>query len=84
MDLLLSQSEKKFDPQIVNLFFRNISIYPNGTKVILSNGKEALIKEQNDNFPMRPIIKIINESKEENKIINLVNNLNIVIAEAIY
>ena len=84
MSFILSQAEEKFDPRVVNCFFRNIAIYPNGTKVVLSNGRKALVKEQNENFPMRPVIKIIDGPDGTTKTINLVNNLDLVIEDVIY
>ena len=83
MSYILSQSGKKFDPDIVKKFFRNIAIYPNGTTVLLSNNKKALVKEQNDEFPMRPVIKIIDEDEKDNRVINLVDNLELVIENVI-
>lgn len=56
---LLENSDTKFDAELVRLFMKNIAVYPNGTMVRMSDGRIALIKEQNNNMPLRPIVKII-------------------------
>ncbi len=80
---IMSNSDQKFDNYFVDKFVRNLAIYPNGTMVSLSNGQKAIVKEQNTNYPTRPILRIV-EDAEGNELIetmDLLNNLNIVIDE---
>lgn len=58
---LLENSDTKFDADLVRIFMRNIAIYPNGCTVRLSDGRLALIKEQNINMPLRPIVRIFSD-----------------------
>lgn len=80
---IMSNSDQKFDNYFVEKFIRNLAIYPNGTLVRLSNGKKAIVKEQNKNYPTRPILRVIEDETGNEKIeeINLLKNLNIVINE---
>ena len=83
LDMLISKAGIEFDAQVVSAFKQNIAMYPNGTKVTLSNGKKALIKEQNPGMPERPIVKVIedelgNKLKKPKKI-NLLNILDLTI-----
>ncbi|WP_018247831.1 HD-GYP domain-containing protein [Orenia marismortui] len=83
VELLISNSNTEFDADLVNKFIQNIAIYPNGTLVKLSNGQTAIVKEQNNDFPTRPVIKIVkdklgNELKEYQEI-NLITQHNITI-----
>jgi HD-GYP domain-containing protein (c-di-GMP phosphodiesterase class II) len=80
---IMSNSDQKFDNYFVDKFVRNLAIYPNGTMVRLSNGQKAIVKEQNTNYPTRPILRIIEdaEGNELIKTMDLLNNLNIVIDE---
>jgi len=80
---IMSNSDQKFDNYFVDKFVRNLAIYPNGTMVRLSNGQKAIVKEQNSNYPTRPILRIV-EDAEGNEMVetmDLLNNLNIVIDE---
>lgn len=58
---LLENSDIKFDSELVRVLMKNIAIYPNGSTVRLSNGKIALVKEQNPNMPLRPVIKVFSD-----------------------
>lgn len=58
---LLENCETKFDPELIRLFIKNIAVYPNGSTVRMSDGRMALIKEQNNNMPLRPIVKVFTD-----------------------
>lgn len=58
LKFLLENSSTKFDADMLRVFMQNIAIFPNGSIVRLSDGRMALVKEQNTNMPLRPIIKI--------------------------
>ncbi|HKL13491.1 MAG TPA: HD-GYP domain-containing protein [Halanaerobiales bacterium] len=80
---IMSNSDEKFDNYYVDKFIRNLAIYPNGTMVRLSNGQKAIVKEQNSNYPTRPVLRVI-EDTEGNELIkdlDLLQNLNIVIED---
>ncbi len=85
VDFLISNSNTHFDRKLVQNFINHIAIYPNGLLVKLSTGENAIIKEQNSNFPSRPIVKVITDSQghelEDNKVINLMKEHNVTIIE---
>lgn len=58
LKFLLENSGTKFDADMVRVFMQNIAIFPNGSVIRLSDGRVALVKEQNSNLPLRPIIKV--------------------------
>lgn len=58
VDVLTQDSSNKLDASLVALFIKNFAIYPNGTMVLLSDGSYAVIKEQNENMPFRPIVRV--------------------------
>jgi HD-GYP domain-containing protein (c-di-GMP phosphodiesterase class II) len=85
INYIMSNSDNQFDNEYVNKFIRNLAIYPNGTMVKLSNGYKAIVKEQNTNYPSRPVLRLI-EDKDGNDIskeMDLLRNLNIVIKEVL-
>lgn len=55
---LLENSDIKFDANLVRVFINNIAVYPNGSTIRLSDGRMALVKEQNYSIPLRPVIKV--------------------------
>jgi hypothetical protein len=63
---LLENSDTKFDPELVRLFVKNIAVYPNGSTVRMSDGRMALIKEQNNNMPLRPVVKVFTDRSGRN------------------
>jgi putative nucleotidyltransferase with HDIG domain len=88
LELIASKAGSEFDRNLVERFRQNIAFYPTGIKVNLSNGQTAIVKGQNNNFPQRPIIKVIRDSKGEDilppKEINMLDKLNITIEEVVY
>ena len=80
---IMSNSDDKFDNYFVNKFIRNLAIYPNGTMVKLSDGRKAIVKEQNGNYPTRPVLRVIEDAEGNERIedLDLLQNLNVVIDE---
>jgi putative nucleotidyltransferase with HDIG domain len=61
VNYLIENAETKFDTKIVSVFIKQIAIYPNGSMVRLSDNSTGIIKEQNKNFPLRPIVRVITD-----------------------
>lgn len=86
LEYLMSNAERKFDYNMVNVFCRIVIPFPRGTLVELSTGEIAVVEKTIPNFPLRPIVKIINSkrSSRENMIIDLITELSIVIVKIVY
>lgn len=83
-EILSQEATDKIDSTLLAGFLKNIAIYPNGTLVKLSDGTRAIIKEQNEGIPLRPIVMVIDDAKGKTvKLydINLAATLNITIKE---
>jgi putative nucleotidyltransferase with HDIG domain len=63
VNYLIENAETKFDTKLVSVFIKQIAIYPNGSMVRLSTNAIGIVKEQNKNFPLRPIIRVITDEK---------------------
>ncbi len=59
---ILSSAETKYDSDILKNFISLISIYPAGTKVLLSNGENGVVSGINKGSPLRPKIKLSDNS----------------------
>ncbi|MHB8125790.1 MAG: HD-GYP domain-containing protein [Desulfitobacteriaceae bacterium] len=57
-EYILSNSGTHFDPEVLNIFAKNIAVYPNGSGVVLSNGQRGNVVKQNTAFPSRPYIRV--------------------------
>jgi putative nucleotidyltransferase with HDIG domain len=86
VNYLIENAETKFDLKLVSIFVKQIAIYPNGSMVRLSNNATGIVKEQNKNFPLRPIIRVITDEKGNNidvyDEIDLMKELSITIVES--
>ncbi len=60
IEYIMGACGNMFDVEIVEAFLKKVSPYPIGSCVKLSNGQIAIVVEQNDNHPLRPIVRIIN------------------------
>ena len=56
-------SGNSFDVSIVEAFLKKISPYPIGSCVKLSNGEIAIVLEQNDCHPLRPVVRPLKNPK---------------------
>ena len=63
MKILIAGIDKHFDPNILNTFIRKFSIYPAGSLVKLNDGSVALVLRNNPQAVIRPVLKLITNSK---------------------
>ncbi|WP_108669015.1 HD-GYP domain-containing protein [Peribacillus acanthi] len=54
-----------FDLDIIRDFLRCIAIYPIATRVLLSNGFEAVVSQIHPELPLRPTVRVIKNPKGE-------------------
>ena len=59
VEYLLEMGNTQFDYSIVKIFMNNISIYPEGSGVVLNTGEKGLVVKVNKGFPTRPHVRII-------------------------
>jgi len=51
--------DRWFDPDIVAVFARKVAAYPIGCEVELSNGQHAVVARNFENFPLRPLVRVV-------------------------
>ena len=56
---------KKFDPDLLDLFFRTIGVYPVGIKVELDTGEKAVVVRPNSEDIFRPDVYILGSEEDE-------------------
>ena len=61
-EIMMKDRGKAFEPFLLDKFFRLIGVWPIGTKVVLSDGRIALVKEENEDDILFPKVEI-----EDNK-----------------
>lgn len=59
MEFIVAMAGAQFDPQLVNILMHKMALYPVGCEVELSNGNHAVVAKNFENFPLRPLIKVI-------------------------
>ncbi len=59
IEYIMGNAGTKFDFDIANLFVRRVNPYPIGTLVDLSTRQTAVVTDTNVDFPLRPIIQIL-------------------------
>jgi len=63
-EYIVSQSNKHFDPHILEVFKRHIAVYPSGSGIVLSNGQRGNVVKQNPAFPNRPLVRVFYQNEE--------------------
>ncbi|HNW45971.1 MAG TPA: HD-GYP domain-containing protein [Thermotogota bacterium] len=61
---IIQQAGKIFDPYIASCFLRLFGIYPVGTRLLLSNGREVVVKGNRKNALTTPIVADIEQEEE--------------------
>lgn len=86
LEYIMANVNKLFDFNMVQVFSKIIVPFPFGTIVKLSTGDIAVVQETQLNYPLRPVVKIIksSDSKNEGKLLNLINELSVVINNVEY
>lgn len=82
--LIMQGANNKYDPTVSKVFIGIFNVYPVGSVIILNDKRKALVFATNNNFPIRPIIKIMSDENgnftENGEVINLVENNQIFIS----
>ncbi|MCC5911203.1 MAG: HD-GYP domain-containing protein, partial [Clostridiaceae bacterium] len=65
IEYLISMGNHQFDYQLVKIFLKNICIYPKGTVVKLQSGETAIVVDQNESWPTRPILEVVDDHKSK-------------------
>lgn len=64
IEYIMGSSGSAFDVSIVEAFLKKVSPYPIGSCVRLSNGEIAIIVEQNDFHPLRPVVRLFSNPEK--------------------
>lgn len=86
MEHLLGAGGDEFSLETIRDFAGSINVFPKDTMVRLSDGREGIIHEANNQIHSRPKIKIVGEDNMEvtSYVLDLMTVTNIVIEEVIY
>jgi HD-GYP domain-containing protein (c-di-GMP phosphodiesterase class II) len=81
VEYILASGSSQFDYELVKAFASAVIPYPEGTIVRLSNGDCAVVEEVFQNYPLRPVVKVVKseDKSRENLLTNLTSSLDIVI-----
>ena len=82
MEFLFSNVGSHFEIDIVSQFSRKVSMYPLGTQVTLSDGREAVVVNLHDSVPNRPIVRILGDDPAKMEDVDLARTLNLTIVKS--
>ena len=78
---MLSDNENRFDQNLVRAFWDTVPVFPSGSLVRLNTGQLAYIVRNNTHFPLRPMVRIVEDVASFD--IDLAMKLNLTITELI-
>jgi HD-GYP domain-containing protein (c-di-GMP phosphodiesterase class II) len=81
-EYLMGNCERLFDQRIVLAFLQAVSLYPKGTTIRLSDGREAIVIESTDNT-LRPKVRLMNGEEIDLSDFHKYRNITIVPEEQI-
>ncbi|QAT43363.1 HD-GYP domain-containing protein [Aminipila luticellarii] len=65
LDFMASNSGTHFDPDILNAFFKTISVYPVGTMVKLTDDSIALVIKNTPGCMLDPVVRILSSKRSD-------------------
>lgn len=87
IEYIVAEAGRAFDKDIAAVFNQSVAAYPNGTLVRTNEGEVGIVLRQNENFPTRPVIRMIKDKNgkdyKEWKEKNLVKELTLFIQDTI-
>jgi HD-GYP domain-containing protein (c-di-GMP phosphodiesterase class II) len=87
MKTIMSETSRRFDPQVIKTFVRIMGIYPVGQEVLLNDGTTARVVESHENTPLRPLVKVVRTKDgakpAEEKYLDLLNQPSLYIARIV-
>ncbi|MBC2580997.1 HD-GYP domain-containing protein [Clostridium sp. DJ247] len=63
IEYIMGNNGQIFDPKLVKIFLRRIAPYPLGAIVLLSNGKRAIVVDNNEQCTIRPKVRNLENDK---------------------
>ena len=64
IEIIEAGSGKMFKPEIVEALRRSVVHYPNGTTLLLTDGRRGVVSRQNSKMSARPFVRIFEEADE--------------------
>ena len=61
IEYIVGESGRAFDKDVVSVFNKSVAAYPNGTLVFTNESEMGIVLKQNENFPARPIIRMLKD-----------------------
>ncbi|MDR1389052.1 MAG: HD-GYP domain-containing protein [Treponema sp.] len=89
MKSLLSDNQRRFDPDVLKAFIKTMGIYPIGSIILLNNGAIARVIEVQGDAPLRPKIRVLIDEfgkmfkQDEGELIDLLTEKSLFIAHAL-
>lgn len=59
MKTILSETSRRFDPEVLTVFIRTFGIYPIGSIVLLSDSRIARVERVHPDAPIRPLVRLL-------------------------
>lgn len=89
MRTILSDNQRRFDPEVLKVFIKALGVYPIGSIVLLSDASIGRVIENHPDAPLRPRVKIMIDSlgkthlQDEGEITDLLEDRSLFIARAV-
>ena len=72
---IIQSMKQKFDPRVIRILLNKLSAFPIGSLVKLNSGAIGSVVETDENFPLRPTVKILYDAQgrqlSDDRVVNL-------------
>jgi len=64
-EVMIKGKGKKYEPNLLDSFFKAMGVWPKGTIVRLSDGRIGVVRKENDDDIFSPVVEVISEASRE-------------------
>lgn len=75
----LRQNSTRFDNRLLNIFIKNLSFFPIGSRVLLNTGEKGIVMGIHKYYPNRPIIRVEKKDGSGEKLMDLAESRSVFI-----
>lgn len=66
IEYIVAEAGRAFDRDVVAMFNQSVAAYPNGTLVRTNENETGIVLRQNENFPTRPVLRMLKDKEGKN------------------
>lgn len=69
--IMTREREKYYEPALLDIFFKIVGVWPIGTLLALSDGRAAVVRDENEDEIFLPVVEVVSGAEAEHVLIDM-------------